>query len=137
MMNLVRMFIHQHYLLSEIKIKILYKKQLSPDMQNVLWNLCHSASDHMPGKLFLCIGLPVMIQNNDATELCITKGQEGHVVGWKSGVGSRGQVVLDTLFVKLYHPAKNITILTQPPAQPLDSTSLLYHQSHLNTEFFH
>ena len=58
----------------------------------------------------LCIGLPVMIRNNDATELCITKGQEGHVVGWKSGVGSRDQVVLDIFFVKLYCPAKNINI---------------------------
>ena len=28
------------------------------------------------------------------------KGQEGHVVGWKSGVGSRGQLVLETLYVK-------------------------------------
>ena len=51
-----------------------------------------------------------MICNNDATELCITKGQEGHVVGWKSGVGSRGQPVLETLIVKLYQPAKNINI---------------------------
>jgi hypothetical protein len=79
-------------------------------MQDALWNLRHSASEHIPGKLSLCIGLPVMIRNNDATELCITKGQEGHIVGWKSGIGSRGQVVLDTLFVKLYHPAKNINI---------------------------
>jgi len=38
--------------------------------------------------------------NNDATELCITKGQEGHV-GWKSGIESRGQLVLETLYVKL------------------------------------
>jgi hypothetical protein len=79
-------------------------------MQDVLWNLHHSASEHIPGKLSLYIGLPVIIRNNDATELCITKGQEGHVVGWKSGVGSRGQVVLDTLFIKLYHLAKNINI---------------------------
>ena len=86
------------------------KKQLSPDMQDALWNLRHSASEHIPGKLSLCIGLPVMIRNNDATELCITKGQEGHIVGWKSGIGSKGQVVLDTLFVKLDHPAKNINI---------------------------
>ena len=86
------------------------KKQLSPDVQDVLWNLQHSASEHIPGKLSLCIGLPVMIRNNDATELCITKGQEGHIVGWKSGIGSRGQVVLDTLFVKLDRPAKNINI---------------------------
>ena len=49
-------------------------------MQDALWNLRHSASEHIPGKISLCIGLPVMIRNNDATELCITKGQEGHIV---------------------------------------------------------
>jgi len=54
--------------------------------------------------------LTVMIHNNDATELCITKGQEGHIVGWKSGTGSRGQAVLDTFFVKLDHPTKTINI---------------------------
>ena len=86
------------------------KKLLSHNMQDSLWNLRHSASEHIPGKLSLCIGLPVMIRNNDATELCITKGQEGHIVGWKSGIGSRGQAVLDTLFVKLDHPAKKINI---------------------------
>ena len=86
------------------------QKKLSPDMQDALWNLRHSASEHIPGKLSLCIGLPVMICNNDATELCITKGQEGHVVGWISGIGSRGQIVLDTLFVKLDRPAKKINI---------------------------
>jgi len=31
-------------------------KQLSPDMQDALWNLRHSASEHIPGKLSLCIG---------------------------------------------------------------------------------
>jgi len=51
-----------------------------------------------------------MIRNNDATELCITKGQEGHIVGWKSGIGSKGQLVLETLYVKLDRPAKNINI---------------------------
>ena len=86
------------------------KKYLSPDMQDAVWNLRHSASEHIPGKLSLCIGLPVMIRNNDATELCITKGQEGHVVGWKSGIGSRGQLVLETLYVKLDRPAKSINI---------------------------
>ena len=86
------------------------KKYLSPDMQDAVWNLRHSASEHIPGKLSLCIGLPVMIRNNDATELCITKGQEGHVVGWKSGIGSRGQLVLETLYVKLNRPAKSINI---------------------------
>src|SRR6202522_2966951 len=38
------------------------------------------------------------------------KGQEGHVVGWKSAIGSRGQLVLETLYAKLHRPAKNINI---------------------------
>jgi hypothetical protein len=76
----------------------------------MLWNLQHSASDHVPGKLSLCIGLPVMIRNNDATELCITKGQEGHVAGWQSAKGPNGQLILDTLFVKLDRPAKAIQL---------------------------
>ena len=51
-----------------------------------------------------------MIRNNDVTELCITKEQEGHIVGWKSGTGPRGQLVLETLYVKLDRPAKYINI---------------------------
>ena len=49
--------------------------------QERLWELPHHATQHFPGKLSLCIGLPVMLQNNDATELCITKGQERTVAG--------------------------------------------------------
>ena len=54
--------------------------------------------------------MPVIIKNNDATELCITKGQEGHVVGWQASRGIHGQHVLDTLFIKLDKPAKLIKI---------------------------
>jgi hypothetical protein len=43
--------------------------------------------------------MPVMIRNNDATELCITKGQEGFVVGWQDKKGPHGKRILDTLFV--------------------------------------
>jgi hypothetical protein len=85
-------------------------KTISPKLQNILWNLRHSASEHVPGKLSLCIGMPVIIRNNDATELCITKGQEGHVVGWDEKLGPHGQRILETLFVKLDHPAKTIQI---------------------------
>src|SRR6202047_3667058 len=84
--------------------------EISSALQKIIWNLPHSATNHFPDKLSLCIGMPVMIRNNDATELCITKGQEGHVVGWKSGIGSRGQLILETLYVKLDRPAKNINI---------------------------
>jgi hypothetical protein len=43
-------------------------------------------------------------------ELCITKGQEGHVVGWQTAIGPQGQNTLDTLFVKLDKPAKTIQL---------------------------
>ncbi|KAJ6549428.1 hypothetical protein DFH09DRAFT_1502328 [Mycena vulgaris] len=54
--------------------------------------------------------MPIMIRNNDATELCITKGQEATVVGWDSSMGPFGQLVLDTLFLKLVDPPKNINV---------------------------
>ena len=79
---------------------------ISPALQKIIWNLPPSATNHFPGKLSLGIGMPVIIRNNDATEPCITKGQEGHVVGWQAGRGILGQHVLSTLFIKLDKPAK-------------------------------
>ena len=84
--------------------------EISPSLQKVIWDLPPSAINHFPGKLSLCIGMPVIIRNNDATELCITKGQEGHVVGWQAGIGIHGKNVLNTLFIKLDKPAKIIKI---------------------------
>ena len=52
----------------------------------------------------------VLIRNNDATELWITKGQEGHVVGWQAGRSIHGKCVLNTLFIKLDKPAKTVKI---------------------------
>ena len=72
--------------------------------QEELWELPHHATQHFPGKLSLCIGMLGMLQNNDATELCITKGQQGTVAGWQSYVGPHGELVLDTLFVRLTNP---------------------------------
>jgi Helitron helicase-like domain at N-terminus/PIF1-like helicase len=96
------------------KKRTLNSGEIDPVLRNVLWNLRHSASDHIPGKLSLCIGMPIMIRNNEATELCITKGQEGHVAGWQSAIGPHGQLMLDTLFVKLDQPAKTIKIKDLP-----------------------
>src|SRR5215471_20565373 len=84
--------------------------EINPWLQNVIWDLPHSSTEHFPGKLSLCIGMPVMIRNNDATELCITKGQEGFVAGWNAVKGPHGKPVLDTLFIHLDNPAKNIKI---------------------------
>jgi len=54
--------------------------------------------------------MPVIIRNNNATELCITKGQEDHIVGWQAGKGPHGKNILDTLFIKLDQPAKTVNI---------------------------
>jgi len=82
-----------------------------PGLQKILWEQPHASSDkHVPGKLTLCIGMPVMLRHNDATECCITKGAEATVVSWQSSKGPEGQNVLDTLFVKLKNPPKTVKI---------------------------
>ena len=57
---------------------------IDPDIQREIWKVRHGATDNVAGKLSLCQGMPVIIRNNDATELCITNGQEGFVSGWQS-----------------------------------------------------
>jgi hypothetical protein len=85
--------------------------EINERLQKLLWELPHSSADkQIPGKLTLCIGMPVMIKCNVATELCITNGQEATVVGWQSKRGSRGQRMIDTLFLELKNPPSNIQI---------------------------
>ncbi len=71
-------------------------------------------SEHIAGKLPLCIGMPVMIRHNEATELCITKGQEAIIVGWDAVEGPYGRQVLETLFVRLVDPPKDIQLADLP-----------------------
>ena len=78
--------------------------KIKPNIQSVLWQQPPCANTKLvPGKLSLCIGMPVMIRHNIATELCMTKGQEGFVYGWQfqhiNGVNT-----LDTLFIQLHDP---------------------------------
>ncbi|KAJ7893477.1 hypothetical protein B0H13DRAFT_1485646, partial [Mycena leptocephala] len=73
-------------------------KCINDRVQQQLWDAYPSTtSDFIPGKLSLCIGMPVMLRANDATEMCITKGQEAIVVGWDSAVGPSGKDILPTL----------------------------------------
>jgi hypothetical protein len=89
---------------------------LTENLQKSLWNQPPSTNDKgVPGKLSLCKGMPVIIRNNSATELCITRGQEAFVHSWQSTVGSRGQQVLDTLFVKLQNPPQPVQFEGLPP----------------------
>jgi hypothetical protein len=90
--------------------KISASSDIPIEIQNSLWNSSPHSSEHFPGKLSLCLGMPVMIRNNDATELCITKGQEAFVVGWDSVKGPNKQDILETLYVKLKNPPKKIQL---------------------------
>ena len=62
----------------------------------------------------VCIGMPVMIRYNYATEICMTRGQEGFVHGWQSKRGSNGQLVLDILFVRLKDPPTHVEVSGLP-----------------------
>ncbi|KIJ47601.1 hypothetical protein M422DRAFT_163759, partial [Sphaerobolus stellatus SS14] len=75
---------------------------IHPAKQFALWNLHPDLSGHKAGILSLCIGLPVMIKKNVATELGITNGAEANVVGWKSHVHKmwgKDINILDVLFI--------------------------------------
>ena len=85
--------------------------QLTNEMRRALWDQQPSTTDkHIAGNLTLCLGLPVMIRTNYATELCMTRGQEGYVHGWQTMTCSQGQRMLDTLFVKLKTPPTTVQI---------------------------
>ncbi|KAJ3872528.1 hypothetical protein F5051DRAFT_463408 [Lentinula edodes] len=107
--------------------KILPLNEMTDEVQHLLWTLNHSASDsHIPSKLSLCIGMPVMIRRNLATELCMTKGQEGIVYGWQTKRGTRNQMMLDVLFVKLINlPSARVINIDGLPENivPVYSTS--------------
>jgi hypothetical protein len=85
--------------------------ELTSEMKDGLWSQPPSSTDkHIAGKLSLCVGLPIMIRYNFATEMCMTRGQEGFVHGWQSKIGSSGRSVLDTLFVKLKDPPSRVQV---------------------------
>ncbi|KAJ7832810.1 hypothetical protein B0H13DRAFT_1654042 [Mycena leptocephala] len=114
-------------------------KSLGPNLQNELWTATPATTnDHIPGCLKLCIGMPVMIKANEATELCITRGQEAIVIGWDSSVGPTGKRILDTLFVKLVKPPKPVKIPDLPlnvvplGRTPTHITALLHDDSLLS-----
>src|SRR5882762_4681082 len=84
---------------------------LSPGLQNILWKQPLASSDkHVAAKLTLCVGMPVMLKHHDATECCMTKGAEATVVSWWTSKGPEGQLVLETLFVKLINLPKTVKL---------------------------
>jgi hypothetical protein len=83
---------------------------LSRKDQEALWECSPHMSGGVAAKLSLCVGMPVIIHNNEATELCITKGQEGIVVGWDAGPAPYSRQTLDTLYVRLENPPKAVKV---------------------------
>lgn len=107
------------------KVKSRKKSNLVPaEIQRQLWSLPPSLTDHVAAKLDLCIGLPVLLKHNEATELCATNGAEATVVGWNSYTNVYGTETLSTLYVKLKNPARNMKMPTLPEnVVPLTATS--------------
>ncbi|KAJ7907704.1 hypothetical protein B0H13DRAFT_2233402 [Mycena leptocephala] len=104
-----RQELHEFYSIDRLSLKGVDAHRIK--LQDQLWNATPSAtSEHVPGCLRLCIRMPVMIKSNDATELCITKGQEAIVKGWDDSIGPHGKKVLETLFVELVNPPRPIQI---------------------------
>ncbi|KAJ3833423.1 hypothetical protein F5878DRAFT_546597 [Lentinula raphanica] len=84
---------------------------ISEELQKILWELPTSSYDlNCPGVLDICLGLPVIIRHNFATELSITKGQKGTVYAWHITQGNFGQQVLETIFVLLDNPPTEVQI---------------------------
>ena len=113
--------------------------EISEEMQKALWEQQPSSTDkHIAGKLSLCLGLPVMIRHNYATEICMTRGQEGYVAGWQSKTGSKGQRTLDTLFIELKNPPAEVHIDGLPKnTVPLYPTTNSIQAYLPNDERFH
>lgn len=84
--------------------------RIAKPVQEVLWSIQHNDTDHHPSVLRVCLGLPIMIKKNIATECGVTNGAEGTVVGWTSRPIDKDHNALDTLFVKLTSCPKPIQI---------------------------
>ena len=84
--------------------------------QKRVWRLPPCSLPHpVAGILPLCVGMPVMIKYNEATELCVTNGAEATVVGWVADATGSKRLVLRVLFVKLSSPATPVNVPGLPP----------------------
>ncbi|KAF9488227.1 hypothetical protein BDN71DRAFT_1403563 [Pleurotus eryngii] len=89
--------------------------KLSRAVQDLLWEQSPGTnSKKIAGKLRLCYGMHIILKYNFATELCMVNGQRATVVGWHDTFGTFGQRVLDTLFIHLTNPTKNVNIPNLP-----------------------
>lgn len=83
--------------------------RIGPVLQQILWNLPPGCTKH-PGKLSLCVGMPVMIKKNKATECSVTNGAEDVVAGWTTRTIDAEHTALEVLFVQLTSPPKPLQL---------------------------
>ncbi|OJT05668.1 ATP-dependent DNA helicase pif1 [Trametes pubescens] len=79
-------------------------------VQEQLWALPPSLTDHQAGVLQLCEGMPVLLKYNEATELCATNGAEAVVHCWDSQRLGTHHEVLNTLYVRLVNPPRPVQL---------------------------
>ncbi|KAK0207529.1 hypothetical protein IW262DRAFT_1450838 [Armillaria fumosa] len=96
---------------------------ISAELCRILWGAPPCSNDkHIPPVLSICKGMPVMIRHDSATELCMTKGQEGTVYTWKESDSPNSQKMLDVLFVALSDPPTEVHI----PGLPLNVAPIMH-----------
>jgi hypothetical protein len=97
------------------KYKVFLKpKVLTHTLKEDLWDQPPFTGEHIPARLSLCRGLPVLIRNNNATDLCITRGQEAQVVGWTSRRMQSGRHCLEVIYVELIKPPHDVFVPNLP-----------------------
>ena len=82
---------------------------MTTSLQKQLWDTLPVDSEHLPGKLTLCLGIPVMIKYNEATECSVTNGADCIVVGWQSTTVYDIRT-LEIIFVRLLKPKEPIQL---------------------------
>lgn len=88
---------------------------IAPRIQEALWAIPPTLTDHHAGILPLCQDMPVLLKYNEATELCATNGAEATVDSWDAHEISDGRLVLDTLYVTLTNPPRTVQLPGLPP----------------------
>ncbi|PVF91923.1 hypothetical protein CPB86DRAFT_777588 [Serendipita vermifera] len=101
-------------LLTFYSVDQLSGKPIPKILQTLLWDIPPARAHNSAGKLSLCVGLPVILKENQATELCVTNGAEGFVRGWQTHK-ERGVHVLDVVFVELKNPPRSPHVSGLPP----------------------
>ncbi|KAI0686399.1 hypothetical protein C8T65DRAFT_591196 [Cerioporus squamosus] len=88
---------------------------IAPRIQEALWTIPPTLTGHHAGVLQLCVGMPVILKYNEATELCATNGAAARVVKWDAHRMPCGKLTLDTLFVELTNPPRPVQLPGLPP----------------------